>query len=593
MTGGCNLYWKIVNVRDPAILFHGIEDEGTVEFKVTLTTTGEYTLKVEEQCSHEVHYATMERILDQAIWVKYVRRELLSLTDADREEFLDAFHTLWTVTTRTGINRYGKNYKSAQYFAQIHNDGVANSICDEFHAGTGFLNNHVYLGMYLEQSLRLVNPRVSLHYLDYSKYFGSTEFTTGHIGNTMDGGGWTELLSSKWFGKNDPLSGQILDGRWAATVMPLVDARFLQEQAIPPQATFFPAEQQSWLQKTGPHIMSPYGLLRAPWNYNPSPFLARYNNLNRISTAALPELALKPFLGSTCEDLRTFFQLFTVGQPLQLYLESTEDSVHGYVHSTFGGSGGDWAAAIDQRLKDEMGFTDTYLFYVAEAAHKFTKTYLSGIDLSFHQNPLNCTVPAAGESATTPTAWPGQAGAPACQCNDYYFTSEANLNQLIQLYFGHFIADDPFILAKDFATKTKIMRLVCSRMSYEGDMAGSGAAMDPLFWVVHGAVERVFQRVMLEGVLSDTSFTNSKRGGTCSGHLANGVKKWLTGFYFEDTTVDAAALTNAELADILDPRGDQFRDLSNSVYATGDYPWCDGFDQWLKLTATNSTSNSL
>ena len=115
-------------------------------------------------------------------------------------------------------------------------------------------------------------------------------------------------------------------------------------------------------------------------------------------------------------------------------------------------------------------------------------------------------------------------------------------------------------------------------------MAGSGAAMDPLFWVVHGAVERVYQRVMLEGVLSDTSFTNSKRGGTCSGHLADGSKKWLTGFYFEDTTVDAAALTNAELADILDPRGVLYRDLVNSVYETADYPWCEntmgGIDAW-------------
>ena len=125
------------------------------------------------------------------------------------------------------------------------------------------------------------------------------------------------------------------------------------------------------------------------------------------------------------------------------------------------------------------------------------------------------------------------------------------------------------------------MQLVCSRMSYEGDMAGSGAAMDPLFWVVHGAVERVFQRIMLEDVLTDTEFTNSKRGGTCSGHTVAGKKMWLSGFYFEDPTVDAAAMTNAELADALDPRSDAYRDLVNSVYDTADYPWCDGFDEWL------------
>ena len=72
----------------------------------------------------------------------------------------------------------------------VHNDGGGNGICDEFHAGIGFINNHLYLGMYLEQSLRLVNPRVSLHYMEYSKYFSSNEFQT-HVSNQLDGGSWT------------------------------------------------------------------------------------------------------------------------------------------------------------------------------------------------------------------------------------------------------------------------------------------------------------------------------------------------------------------------------------------------------------------
>ena len=578
MTGGCNLFWKITNVNDPDLIFHGIEDEGIFDFKVTLTKTGEYTLKIEEECTH-VHYATMTRILDMTIWVKYVRRELMSLTDKDREEFLDAFRTLWDVSTKQGISKYGPKYKSLHYFAMIHNDGGANPICDEFHAGTGFLNNHVYLGMYLEQSLRLVNPKVSLHYMDYSKYFGSPEFYTGHLGNTMDGGSWTEILSSKWFGKNDPLTGELVDGRWAGTKVPLVDEKFLNEEGLPLDGTFFPDEEAAWLAKAGNHIRSPYGLLRAPWNYNPSPYLARYNNLNRISTAGLPEHAVKPYVGSNCQDLRMFFQLYTVGQPLQLYLESTEDAVHGYIHFTFGGSGGDRAAKVDEELRNTYGFTDTYLFYVAESAHKFVKTYLSGIDSK--ENPMSCTAAPEQTGSLPTTAYPGEPNGPVCKCADSYFESETNLNALIQLYFNHFMGNDVTILVKDFETKKKIMQLVCSRMSYEGDMAGSGAAMDPLFWVVHGAVERVFQRVILDDVLTDTAFTNSKRGGTCSGHIAAGKKTWLAGFYFEDPAVDAAAMTNAELANVLDPRSDAYRDLIDSVYDTMDYPWCDGFDQWL------------
>ena len=52
------------------------------------------------------------RVLEQNVWVKYVRRELQSLTENDRTEFLDAFHTLWSVNTRNGVERYGDRYRS-------------------------------------------------------------------------------------------------------------------------------------------------------------------------------------------------------------------------------------------------------------------------------------------------------------------------------------------------------------------------------------------------------------------------------------------------------------------------------------------------
>jgi hypothetical protein len=110
--------------------------------------------------------------------VKYIRRELSSLNDDDREEFLDAFHTLWTTSTTDGKMKYGDAYKSLFYFASLHNDAGANAQCDEFHGGNGFVNNHLLLSAYLEQSLQLVNPRVALHYMEYTKYFEMSEFKT-------------------------------------------------------------------------------------------------------------------------------------------------------------------------------------------------------------------------------------------------------------------------------------------------------------------------------------------------------------------------------------------------------------------------------
>ena len=76
------------------------------------------------------------------------------------------------------------------------------------------------------------------------------------------------------------------------------------------------------------------------------------------------------------------------------------------------------------------------------------------------------------------------------------------------MYFNHFMPDDDSLKGLDFATKKEIMQLVCSRMSYEGDMGGSGAAMDPLFWVAHGAVDRLFQRVMFADVFTDNIYKN-------------------------------------------------------------------------------------
>jgi hypothetical protein len=495
----------------------------------------------------------------------------------DREEFLDAYRTLWDVSTSEGVTLYGDRYKSLMYLAMVHNDAGANQICDEFHAGSGFLNNHVLLGSYLEQSLRLVNPRVSLHYMEYTKYFTSDDFSN-HINNQMDGGNWTTILSDKWFGSNDPESGIILDSRWAKSEIPYVDADFLEREMLPVTTTFFPDEEERWLEKTGPHIMSPYGLLRAPWNYNPSPYTTRYNNINRLQFTEIDQGVVKPYLGSTCTDMQGFFEENVVGKSLQSYLEYDEDSVHGYIHFTFGGAGGDRASDIDTELSETYGLSPTHLMYIAEANQRFVKTYLTGKtdeELGF-LNPLTCS------SDFDTDSLPGEDDGPLCECNSYYFESEENLDTLIGLYFMWFMPDNDSIFGDDFDTNKAVMQLACSRMSYDGDMAGSGAATDPLFWVAHGAVERLFQRTVFDQVLADKDFVSSPRGKGCSGHADEGKKYWLKGLYFVDETVDPTALTNVELAGILDPTSDNYRDYIDFVYEDSDWAWCDGFDSWLE-----------
>jgi hypothetical protein len=67
---------------------------------------------------------------------------------------------------------------------------------------------------------------------------------------------------------------------------------------------------------------------------------------------------------------------------------------------------------------------------------------------------------------------------------------------------------------------------------------------------------------------------------TCSGHLENGTKYWLKGLYFDDPDVDVSTLTNTELNEVLNPKGDLYRDYINFVYDDSTWSYCDGFDSW-------------
>ena len=62
----------------------------------------------------------------------------------------------------------------------------------------------------------------------------------------LDGGSWTDILTSKFFGSSDPDTGRILDGRWQDTAVPTITLDFLIEEGIDPELTFFRADEVAW-----------------------------------------------------------------------------------------------------------------------------------------------------------------------------------------------------------------------------------------------------------------------------------------------------------------------------------------------------------
>jgi hypothetical protein len=64
--------------------------------------------------------------------------------------------------------------------------------------------------------------------------------------NQLDGGSWTEIMTAKYFGANDPYTGRIVDGRWADTPQPTLTKEFFQQHGVDPDKTWFPVEEEAW-----------------------------------------------------------------------------------------------------------------------------------------------------------------------------------------------------------------------------------------------------------------------------------------------------------------------------------------------------------
>lgn len=62
----------------------------------------------------------------------------------------------------------------------------------------------------------------------------------------LDGGQWTEMLTAKYFGANDPITGEILDGRWKSQTVPFVTPEFFAAEGIEAANTFFPVDEEAW-----------------------------------------------------------------------------------------------------------------------------------------------------------------------------------------------------------------------------------------------------------------------------------------------------------------------------------------------------------
>jgi len=227
------------------------------------------------------------------VMCKYVRREVRSLLDADREAWFSAVQVLQHVPTSAGQELYGSKYYSKDHFTRLHLYYGGALDCDHWHQGAGFVTSHVALTLMWEQALQSVNPAIAAPYWDFtveSTFYGSSDWHTSFI------------FSSDWFGDPSPDNElhTVVDGRWSFHY-----------------ALSGASEYSDWVNS--------YGVMRAPWNADPTPFLTRAGKLYGY------ENNIKP--SGCAEYYRALKKTTWMAMSKQL-----NAAAHGHIHELMGGS---------------------------------------------------------------------------------------------------------------------------------------------------------------------------------------------------------------------------------------------------------------
>ena len=262
----------------------------------------------------------------------YVRREFRDLTTEDRDSLMDAMWVMWSTEEEDGKSSYGDNFHNYEYLLEFHYFNAAWQDADHIHEGNGFIAQHIKMDLIFEAALQAVDPSLTMPYWDYTidraynlSVWESPLFTNETFGSLT-------LPSDKsmgWLYKNDDMdSAAIPDGRWKG----------------------FKAEDNTKYSK----LQSGYGLMRAPWNMNPSQYITRFTSTSKELPACSTHYTM---LGYT---------------KLSDFLGKAPYSPHGAVHIAIGGNYG-CDAMDDLReagyIYDEeaqVNLCKNYIFYLKE-----------------------------------------------------------------------------------------------------------------------------------------------------------------------------------------------------------------------------------
>ena len=410
-----------------------------------------------------------------------MKRELRSLTEADREKFLDAAAALWQYSDEEGRALFGDGFTSAATFVEEHALASNDMMCDQFHEGSGFLTHHLAITNSFEASLRAVNPTVTLPYWDFT-IEGQQIVDEGESPSYFLE--ISPFLSDTWFGSVDEFD-HIADSRFSGSTAPKVS----NSSVVAPNS---------------------YGYIRSYWNNNNDERVVRH----------LFDVCGVEATHKTVPACKAHWEVLNTASLGDFLLLSPSDG-HGPLHVQLGGIGGDcidaykafgdrWSYILDANITEseilDAGYDlDSWNWGMVAPRRAMVERYIYGEYFHIYrslwrshmcardQTPQLLVCPESC-SADTPMA-DCACGVPALTngTTDWENVFDCFLAVPSQQLFRSVMPDE---LLSDLVTT------ISSSPIMEGEMVESASPSDILFWVIHPTIERLLSAKRLSTVSS-------------------------------------------------------------------------------------------
>merc|ERR1719231_598764 len=286
----------------------------------------------------------------------------------------------------------------------------------------------------MEQSLQSIDSSITVPYWDYTQDAYYYEDWAN-----------SPIFDDDWFGKASPMTEghMIVTGRWAYL-------------GVAKQAD-------------SDGISNPYGLLRSPWNTNPTPYVLRHRYVLDEKDGG--------WVMPGCVDFAEAFEYTSLGR----YFNELNGELHGPVHIMIGGQ---WGINISDTNGGDFLLASKWLW---------------------RQGYLRCPEYCAKD---TP--------AHECSCDcpaeltEGFESAEAFLSGtgLFDLSDGLFETWTNFITlgacTSPEACYENVKSVLC-QVGHAGEMFTSAAPYDPVFWPLHGTADRYLQLKRLLNYKNETT----------------------------------------------------------------------------------------